>query len=76
MKVTSVTLRSSRLGANNKTNDEQIDQTGTFSRRDAKADKKDKVFVSFVRFVENLYDFLTGTGVPSETNNQTQNRIK
>jgi hypothetical protein len=49
MKVASVNLRSSRLGANNKTNDEQIDQTETFSLKDAKADKKDKVFVSFVR---------------------------
>jgi hypothetical protein len=71
--MASVTLRS---GANNKTSNEQIDHTGTFSRKDAKADKKDKVFVSFVRFVVNLYDFLTGRASTSETNSQTQTRIK
>jgi len=69
-------LRSSRLGANNKTSDEQIDQTETFSRKDAKADKKDKVFVSFVRLVVSLYAFLTGAASTSETNTQAQTRIK
>jgi hypothetical protein len=51
--VASVTLCSSRLGANNKISDEQIDQTGTFSREGAKVANRDKVFVSFVRFVVN-----------------------